>query len=148
MYWQQQPLLYKAKGYVTLNNFDSVAPLFHTPFFVAVPTDSKWQNMSDLIGAAKAAPNKVNFGSWGIGSPGHLGGEQLELLAPKGIAADVQAKIHADVLKVLVDPDVKARFDTFAFETITWSPDQIRQNAEAKGKIYQELVKRKNISLD
>ena len=224
------PLLYKAKGYVTLNNFDPVAPLFRTPFFVAVPTDSKWQNMKDLIDAAKAAPNKVNFGSWGIGSPGHLGGEQLELqsgiemthvayremsqlftsvgsgelqwsfgslpssqgifkagklryiavaaakrvpqmpnvptmaeaggpagfevnsfvslLAPKGIAADVKAKIHADVLKVLADPDVKAKFETFAFETITWSPDQIRQNAEAKGKIYQELVKRKNISLD
>ena len=224
------PLLYKAKGYVTLNNFDPVAPLFRTPFFVAVPTDSKWQNMKDLIGAAKAAPNKINFGSWGIGSPGHLGGEQLELLsgiemthvafretsqlftsigsgelqwsfgsipssqgifkagklryiavasakrvpqmpnvptmaeaggpagfevnsfvsllAPKGIAADVKAKIHADVLKVLADPDVKAKFDTFAFETITWSPDQIRQNAEVKGKIYQELVKRKNISLD
>jgi tripartite-type tricarboxylate transporter receptor subunit TctC len=74
------PLLYKAKGYVTLNNFDPVAPLFRTPFFVAVPTDSKWQNMKDLIGAAKAAPTTINFGSWGIGSPGHLGGEQLELL--------------------------------------------------------------------
>ena len=224
------PLLYKAKGYVTLNNFEPVAPLFRTPFFVAVPTDSKWQNMRDLIGAAKAAPNKVNFGSWGIGSPGHLGGEQLELLAgiemthvpyremsqlftsvgtgelqwsfgsipssqgiykagklryigvaaakrvpqmpnvptmaeaggpagfevnsfvallsPKGIAGDVKAKIHADVLKVLADPEVKGKFDTFAFETITWSPDQIRQNAEAKGKIYEELVKRKVISLD
>ena len=72
----------------------------------------------------------------------------LSLLAPKGIAADVKAKIHADVLKVLADPDVKAKFDTFAFETITWSPDQIHQNAEVKRKIYQELVKRKNISLD
>lgn len=224
------PLLYKAKGYVTLNNFDPVAPLFRTPFFVAVPTDSKWQNMSDLIGAAKAAPTKLNYGSWGIGSPGHLGGEQLELLsgiemthvpyremsqlftsvgsgelqwsfgsipssqgiyksgklryiavaaakrvpqmpnvptmaesggpaglevnsfvallAPKGIAADVKAKIHADVLKVLADPEVKAKLETFAFEIITWSPDQIRQNAQAKGKIYEELVKRKNISLD
>ena len=224
------PLLYKAKGYVTLNHFDPVAPLFRTPFFVAVPTDSKWQNMKDLIGAAKAAPNKVNFGSWGIGSPGHLGGEQLELLsgiemthvayremsqlftsvgtgelqwsfgslpssqgiykagklryiavaaakrvpqmpnvptmaeaggpagfevnsfvsllAPKGLAGDVKAKIHADVLKVLADPEVKAKFDTFAFETITWSPEQIRQNAEAKGKIYEELVKRKTITLD
>lgn len=224
------PLLYKAKGYVTLNHFDPVAPLFRTPFFVAVPTDSKWQNMKDLVGAAKSAPGKVNFGSWGIGSPGHLGGEQLELLggvemthvayrevsqlftavgsgelqwsfasipssqgiykagklryiavaaakrvpqmpnvptmaeaggpagfevnsfvsllAPKGIAADVKAKIHADVLKVLADPDVKAKFDTFAFETITWSPEQIRENALAKGKVYEELVKRKNISLD
>ena len=224
------PLLYKAKGYVTLNNFDPVAPLFRTPFFVAVPTDSKWQNMKDLIGAAKAEPGKINYGSWGIGSPGHLGGEQLELLsgltmthvpyremsqlfsavgsgelhwsfgslpssqgiykagklryiavaasrrvpqmpavptmaeaggpaglevnsfvsllAPKGIAGPIKSKIHADVLKVLADPDIKAKFDAFAFEIITWTPDQIRQNAEVKGKVYEELVKRKNISLD
>jgi tripartite-type tricarboxylate transporter receptor subunit TctC len=224
------PHLYKAKGYVTLNNYDPVAPLFRTSFFVAVPTESKWHNMKDLIAAAKAAPGKVSFGSWGIGSPGHLGGEQLELLAnvdmthvafretsqlftsvgsgelnwsfgslpssqgiyksgklryiavaaakrvpqmpnvptmaeaggpvglevnsfvsllsPKGIAPAIKSKIHADVLTVLADPEVKAKFDTFAFETLYWTPDQIRQNAEAKGKIYAELVKRKNISLD
>jgi tripartite-type tricarboxylate transporter receptor subunit TctC len=224
------PVLYKSKNFVTLNAFDPVAPLFRTPFLVSVATDSKWQNMKDLIAAAKAEPNKVSYGSWGIGSPGHLGGEQLELLtgaemthvayrevsqlftsvgagdiqwsfasipssqgvfkagkiryiavaaakrlpqmpevptvaeaggpagfevnsfvsllAPKGIANDLKVKINADVLKVLADPEVKARFNTFAFETITWSPDEIRKNAEAKSKIYEELVKRKNISLD
>ncbi len=224
------PLLYKSKNFVTLNVFDPVAPLFRTPFLVSVATDSKWQNMKDLIAAAKAEPNKVSYGSWGVGSPGHLGGEQLELLtgvemthvayrevsqlftsvgagdiqwsfasipssqgvykagkiryiavaaakripqmpdvptvaeaggpagfevnsfvslvAPKGIANDVKAKINADVLKVLADPEVKARYNTFAFETITWSPDDIRKNADAKHKIYEQLVKRKNISLD
>lgn len=224
------PLLYKSKNFVTLNAFDPVAPLFRTPFLVSVATDSKWQNMKDLIAAAKVEPNKVSYGSWGVGSPGHLGGEQLELLtgvemthvayrevsqlftsvgagdiqwsfasipssqgvykagkiryiavaaakrltqmpdvptvaeaggpagfevnsfvslvAPKGIANDVKAKINADVLKVLADPEVKARYNTFAFETITWSPDDIRKNADAKHKIYEQLVKRKNISLD
>ena len=67
------PLLYKSKGFVTLNSFDPVAPLFRTPFFVAVPTDSKWKNMTDLIAEAKAGPKKVNFGSWGTGSPGCQG---------------------------------------------------------------------------
>ena len=224
------PHLYKAKGFVTLNTFDPVAPLFRTPFLVAVATDAKWKTMTDLVEAAKAAPGKVSFGSWGVGSPGHLGGEQLELMtgvdmthvayrevsqlftsvgagdvqwslasipssqgvfkagkirylavaaakripqmpevptvaeaggpagfevnsfvvfvAPKGMAADVKAKIHGDVLKVLADPEVKARFNTFAFETITWSPDEIRRNAESKSKMYEQLVKRKNISLD
>lgn len=224
------PHLYKSRNFVTLNSFDPVAPLFRTPFFVAVPTDSKWKNMKDLIADAKSAPNKVNFGSWGIGSPGHLGGEQLELqtgtemthvayretsqlftsvgsgelqwsfgslpssqgifkagklryiavasanrmpqmpdvptigeaggpagfevnsfvvlLSPKGLANDVTAKIHGDVLKVLADPEVKARFNTFAFEAIAWSPEEIRKNADAKSKIYEQLVKRKNISLD
>ena len=70
------------------------------------------------------------------------------LLAPKGIANDVKAKIHADVLKVLADPEVKARFNNFAFEAISWTPEEMRKNAEIKSKIYAELVKRKNISLD
>ncbi len=224
------PHLYKSKNFVTLNNFDAVAPLFRTPFLVAVGTDSKWQNMKDLIAAAKAEPNKVSYGSWGVGSPGHLGGEQLELLtgtemthvsyrevsqlftsvgsgdvnwsfasipssqgvfkagkiryiavaaakrlpqmpdvptvaeaggpagfevnsfvvlvAPKGMASDLKTKINADVLKAVSDPEVKARYNTFAFETINWSPEDIRKNADAKSKIYDQLVKRKNISLD
>jgi tripartite-type tricarboxylate transporter receptor subunit TctC len=70
------------------------------------------------------------------------------LLSPKGISKDLQEKIHADVLKVLADPEVKARYNTFAFETITWSASDIRKNAEAKSKIYEQLVARKNISLE
>jgi tripartite-type tricarboxylate transporter receptor subunit TctC len=224
------PHLYKSKGFVTLQNYDPVAPLFRTPFLVAVATDSPWKNMKDMVAAAKAEPNKVSFGSWGVGSPGHLGGEEIELLtgvemthvafrevsqlftsvgagdvqwsfasipssagvfkagklryiavaaakrlpqmpdvptvgeaggpqglevnsfvsllAPKGIAKDVQEKIHADVLKVLADPDVKARYNTFAFETITWSAEDIRKNADMKSKVYEKLVARKNISLE
>ena len=36
--------------------------------------------MADLIKAAKADPGKVSYGSWGVGSPGHLGGEWLDYL--------------------------------------------------------------------
>ena len=224
------PLLYKSKNFVTLDHFDPVAPMFRTPFLVAVPTESKWKSMGDLVAAARAAPGRINYGSWGIGSPGHLGGEELQLLthtemahvafremsqlfssvaindvqwsfgsipssqglytagkiryiavaapkripqmpdvptvteaggpagldvnsfvsllSPKGIAPDLAAKINADVQKVLADPEVKARFNTFAFEPLTWSPDEIRKNAEVKFKTYQQLVQRKNISLE
>ena len=224
------PHLYTAKNFVTLQTFDPVASLFRTPFMLAVATDSPWKTVPDLIAAAKAAPGKVSFGSWGVGSPGHLGAEQLELasgtdmqhvpfrevsqlytsvaggdvawsfgsipsssgpykagklrylaiaaakrvpqlpdvptvaeaggpagfevssfvvlVAPKGIDAGLRAKINADVAKAVAEPDIRARFDTFAFETIAWSPDEIRRNAEAKSKVYAELVKRKNISLD
>lgn len=74
------PHLYKSKNFVTLNTFDPVVTLFRTPFFITVATDSKWQTMKDLVADAKAAPGKVSYGSWGIGSPGHLGGEEIELL--------------------------------------------------------------------
>ncbi len=222
------PHLYKSRNFVTLQHFDPVASLFRTPFFVAVPTDSKWKNMSDLIAAAKAAP--LSYGSWGVGSPGHLGAQQLEalagvqmqhvpyrevsqlytnvgsgevpwafasipssqgvykagklryiavatpkrvpqmpdvptmaeaggpaslevtsfvsLLAPKGVPPAVQAKINVDVAKAIADPEIRARFDTFAFEPLAWSPEEIRRQAEAKSKVYGELVRRGNISLE
>ncbi len=224
------PLLYKSKNFTTLDHFEPVATLFRTPFLVAVATHSKWKDMKDLVAAAKAPGAKLAYGSWGVGSPGHLGGEQLEwltgaemthvafrevsqlfssvatgdvqwsfgsipssqgmfkagkiryiavaapqripqmpdvptvaeaggpaglevnsfvsLLAPKGIAPELAAKINADVQKVLADPDIKARFNTFAFEIISWSPQEIRRNADLKFKTYQQLVQRKNISLE
>ena len=42
----------------------------------------------------------------------------------------------------------KARFDTFAFEPISWSPDEITRATEVKSKVYEQLVKRGNISLE
>jgi tripartite-type tricarboxylate transporter receptor subunit TctC len=75
------PHLYKSKNFVTLNTFDPVATLFRTPFFITVSSDAKWNNMKELLTEAKTQPGKVSYGSWGIGSPGHLGGEEIELLA-------------------------------------------------------------------
>lgn len=37
---------------------------------------------------------------------------------------------------------------TFAFEAINWSPEEMRRVSDAKMKVYAELTKRKNISLD
>ncbi len=224
------PYLYKSRGFDTLKTFEPVAALFRTPFLVAVAADSKWKTMGDLIAAGKASPGKLSYGSWGVGSPGHLGGEQLEmmsgvemqhvpfrevsqlftsvgsgevswsfgsipssqgvykagklryiavaapkrltqlpdvptvaeaggpaglevnsfvvLVAPRGLPAAVRTKVNADVQKALAEADIKARFDTFAFETLSWSPDEIERQAAVKSRTYGELVKRKNISLD
>ena len=42
------PHLYKSKNFVTLNTFDPVATLFRTPFFIAVSTESKIQNVKEI----------------------------------------------------------------------------------------------------
>ena len=70
------------------------------------------------------------------------------LVAPRGMPADVRSKIDADVRKALAEPDIKTRFDTFAFENIGWAPDEIERQAAAKSKVYADLVKRKSISLE
>ena len=224
------PLLYKSRNFRTLDAYDPVAPIFNTPFLVTVPTDSPWKTVGDLIKAAKAQPGKIAYGSWGIGSPGHLGAERLELAtgismqhipfkdsgqlftalagkeiawsfgsipssqgvfkagkvryiavatpkripqmpdlptvaeaggpkdfaqssfvvltAPKGVPAAIRQKIHQDMAKVMQDPDIKARMDTFAFEYINWSPEEILKQAQAKSRMYDTLITRKHISLE
>ena len=224
------PHLYKQRGADAVKDFEPVASIFRTTFLVAVAKESKLNSMADIIAAAKAAPGQLTYGSWGVGSPGHLGAELLELqtgvsmthvpyrevsqlfisvgagdvawslgtlpsssgaykagklryiavasnkrlsqvpevptaaeaggpkdfdvnafvvlVAPKGMAPALRAKINADVAKTLTDPEIKARFDTFAFEPISWSPEEIGRNAEAKSKVYEQLVKKANISLE
>ena len=73
------PHLYKQRGADAVKSFEPVASIFRTTFLVAVPTDSKFKNLADIAAAAKAAPGKVSYGSWGVGSPGHLGGTLLEM---------------------------------------------------------------------
>ena len=224
------PHLYKARNFKTLEAFDMVGTLFRTPFMIAVASDSPWKSVGDLVAAAKASPAKVTYGSWGVGSPGHLGGGLLEsltgtsmqhvpyrevsqlytsvgagdvswayasipssqgayragkiryvavaapkripqlpdvptvaeaggpqgvdvnsfvvLVAPKGTPAALRQKINGDVAKAIAEPDIRERFNTFAFEPLAWSPDEIARNAEAKSRTYEQLVKRANITLD
>jgi tripartite-type tricarboxylate transporter receptor subunit TctC len=72
------PLLYKNIPYDMSKDFEAVGTMFKTYFFVTTAVTSPWKNMADLIGAAKAKPGEMNYGSWSIGSPGHIGGELLE----------------------------------------------------------------------
>ena len=70
------------------------------------------------------------------------------LVAPKGLPAALRARLNADIAKAVAEPDIRARFDTFAFEPLAWSPEEIARQAEAKSRVYEALVQRKNISLE
>ena len=73
-----QPNLYKKLPYDIAKDFDPVATLFRTYFFVVTPAESSWKSMADLLAAAKAKRGELTYGSWFIGSPGHLGAALLE----------------------------------------------------------------------
>jgi tripartite-type tricarboxylate transporter receptor subunit TctC len=77
------PHLYKQRGADAVKQFEPVAGIFRTTFLVAVAKDSPYKTGADLVNAAKAQPGAVTYGSWGVGSPGHLGGELLEALVKK-----------------------------------------------------------------
>lgn len=72
------PGLFHKLPYDPQRDFVPVTGLYRTAFFVVVAQQSPIRNIPDLIAAAKKAPNAVTYGSWAVGSPGHLGAAQLE----------------------------------------------------------------------
>jgi tripartite-type tricarboxylate transporter receptor subunit TctC len=59
-------------------DFLPIGMILRTPFFVAVGPDSPYRTLEDIITAAKARPGGLTYGSWFMGSPGHIGALQLE----------------------------------------------------------------------
>jgi tripartite-type tricarboxylate transporter receptor subunit TctC len=72
------PHLFKKLPYDPAKDFELVAPLFRTYFFVAVPAASPYRTVGDIVRDAKANPGKLNYGSWSVGNPVHLGSALLE----------------------------------------------------------------------
>jgi tripartite-type tricarboxylate transporter receptor subunit TctC len=52
-----------------------------TPHILVVNPSSPYKSVAELVAAAKAQPNKLNFGSSGIGNSDHMAGELFKALA-------------------------------------------------------------------
>jgi len=72
------PHIFRNLPYNVAADFTPLAMILRTWFFVAVAADSRYKTLDDIVAAAKAAPGKINYGSWFIGSPGHLGALRLQ----------------------------------------------------------------------
>ncbi len=60
-----------------LEDFVFIALFGKGPIWLAVKTDAKWKTLKDFIQEAKASPGKLNVGSYGSLSVGHLMLEDL-----------------------------------------------------------------------
>ena len=72
------PHMFKKLPYDIKNDFDPLLPLFKTYFFATTAADSKYKNIADLVADAKVNPGKLNYGSWSVGNPVHLGSALFE----------------------------------------------------------------------
>ena len=72
------PSLMKNVPYDPVKDFDALLPLFKTYFFFTVAANSKYNSVGDIIADAKAHPGQLNYGSWSVGNPVHLGSELFE----------------------------------------------------------------------
>ena len=72
------PHIYKALQYDALKNFDPVALVATASFVLIARPGLAESTLQDVIAAAKRNPKKLTYGTWGIGSAGHVAFAMLE----------------------------------------------------------------------
>ena len=75
------PSVNQLMPYDTLNDFAAITQVSSSSLLIAAHPSFVPKNMAELIAAAKAKPGMINMASFGSGSMGHLGIEQLKLMS-------------------------------------------------------------------
>lgn len=70
-----------------LRDFKPIGKVSSSPHVLVVSATSPYATLADLIKAMQSAPNKLNYGSGGKGSPTHLMFEQMDEKFPGGLKA-------------------------------------------------------------
>src|SRR5579883_955526 len=73
------PSLYRNVGYDPRKDFVAIGMIGSAPSSLVVHPSFPPQSVAELIAYAKANPGKVNFGSAGIGTVGHVAGEYFAI---------------------------------------------------------------------
>jgi tripartite-type tricarboxylate transporter receptor subunit TctC len=99
------PSLFKKLGYDTFRDFAPVSLLATVPNVMVVHPSVPAKTLKELVSLAKAHPNKLNFGSGGVGSGSQLGSELFKAIAKvdmvhvpyKGAAIAMTAMLSGEV---------------------------------------------------
>ncbi len=73
--------LYKSLPYDAVKDFTPIALVASAPVAVVVNPTLPVKNLAELVALAKKEPGKLNYGSAGNGTPGHLTGEMFKAAA-------------------------------------------------------------------
>ncbi|GHU34933.1 hypothetical protein AGMMS50256_29320 [Betaproteobacteria bacterium] len=75
------PGLYNRLNYDPVKDLQPIAQTAVSPILMVIRPDFPAKNLKELVEYAKANPGKVTYGTGGVGSAPHLGGEMLKSLA-------------------------------------------------------------------
>ena len=75
------PTLYPGLSYDTVADFAGVSPLAALPSVLVVGVNSPFKSVKELIAAAKAKPDSLNYASAGVGSATHVNAEKFRSVA-------------------------------------------------------------------
>jgi len=95
------------------------------------------------VAAAPGIPTIAESGMTGFDFQSWYG-----LWGPKGLPADITARLQAEVAKVLAQPDVKERLGLLGFETIGSTADAFAKYIDAESAKYEQIIRDAKIKTD
>jgi tripartite-type tricarboxylate transporter receptor subunit TctC len=82
------------------------------------------------------------------GMPGVVAVNWWGVLLPTGTPKPVVQKFHADLVKVMKDPDLKSRFAELGVDAVTSTPEEFAAFMHSESARYAKLIKDANIQID
>jgi tripartite-type tricarboxylate transporter receptor subunit TctC len=67
---------------------------------------------------------------------------------PAGVAHPILSKLHAELLRIMAQPDVKAQFDSQGFTLQPMKPDEFRRFIRAETDKYARVVKAAGVKVE
>jgi tripartite-type tricarboxylate transporter receptor subunit TctC len=130
------PALYRNLSYDAERDFTPIALVALAPVAVVVHPLQPMTNLGELVDLAKRMPGKLNYGSAGVGTPGHLTAEMFKTVAGidlqhipyKGSAPAVtdllggQIQIMFDPLQSVLSNVLAGKLRALAISSKTRSP--------------------------
>jgi len=102
--------LYPKLPYDPVRDFTPIAVVVLAPVAVIVNPSQPINNLAELVALARRMPGKLNYGSAGAGTPGHLTGEMFKAAAGIDIQ-HVPYKGSAPALTDLIGGQIQIMFD-------------------------------------
>jgi len=104
------PALYKNLSYDAERDFTPIALVAMAPVAVVVHPSQPVSKLADLVALAKRMPGKLNYGSAGVGTPGHLTAEMFKTAAGIDIQ-HIPYKGSAPAVTDLLGGQIQIMFD-------------------------------------
>jgi len=109
--WTLNPALKPKLPYDTLKSFEAIGTVGVLPLMLLAHPSAPFNNVKDLVAHAKANPGKLNYASYGTGTPSHFAGEMFKAATGVDIV-HVPYKGSAPAMQDLIGGQVPMSFDT------------------------------------
>jgi tripartite-type tricarboxylate transporter receptor subunit TctC len=132
------PAIYAKQPFDSLKDFAPVMQITSMPNLLVVHPSVPVRSMKELVALAKSRPNQLTFGSGGVGTPLHMGGEQLKVATGIDIV-HVPYKGAAPAMTDLLGGQLTMIFPTLTLGVPPVKAGRLRALAVTSGKRISAL---------